>query len=175
MFTMRPYHFVFQNNIRLKTGVLSRNWLALKKLLAVQYIFFRLIYVLLVHSVLFCKPTIISNIDSPIFEMSSNSGSQNLWKKCKRWWSTIPAITTKPSITSHLNSLNITKLPRHITLKIQVMAWERHTSVARLNRLMGFKTSSLDNWISNSNTYINKRQRIPKEQYKIDNPENRAT
>jgi hypothetical protein len=60
-------------------------------------------------------------------------------------------------------------------LKIQVMAWERHTSVARLNRLMGFKTSSLDNWISNSNTYINKRQRIPKEQYKIDNPENRAT
>jgi hypothetical protein len=42
-------------------------------------------------------------------------------------------------------------------LEIQVLAWDRHTNVARLNWLMGFQPSSFDNLISNKNTYINKR------------------
>jgi len=38
-------------------------------------------------------------------------------RKFKQWWSTIPTISTKRTITSHLrlNSLNI-KWPRYITL-----------------------------------------------------------
>jgi len=41
-------------------------------------------------------------------------------RKFKQWWSTIPPISTKWTIISHLNSLNIKK-PRHMTLEIQVM------------------------------------------------------
>ena len=40
-----------------------------------------------------------------------------------------------------------------MTLEIQVLAWDRHKNVARFNWLMGSQPSSLDNWISNSNTY----------------------
>jgi hypothetical protein len=43
-----------------------------------------------------------------------------------------------------------------MTLKIQVMAWERHRNAAVLNPLMGSQASPLDNLISNGN--INKRK-----------------
>jgi hypothetical protein len=36
--------------------------------------------------------------------------------------------------------------PRHMTLKIQVLARNRHKNVTGLNLLMGFQPSSLDNW-----------------------------
>ena len=42
-------------------------------------------------------------------------------------------------------------------LGIKVLAWDMYKNVARLKRLMGSQPSLLDNWISNDNTYINKR------------------
>ena len=36
----------------------------------------------------------------------------------------------KRIVSSHLKSLNITKIPRHMTLEIQILAWNRHTHVA---------------------------------------------
>ena len=43
------------------------------------------------------------------------------------------------------------KKQRHITLEIQVLAWDRYSNVAELNKLMA-STPNLDNWISNSKT-----------------------
>ena len=42
---------------------------------------------------------------------------------------------SEQSSRSHLNSLNI-KSPRHMTLEIQVLAWDRYTIVILLNPLM---------------------------------------
>ena len=47
-----------------------------------------------------------------------------------------------------------------MTLEIEILAWEIHKNVMGLNRLMGSQQSVLDNWISNDNTYINKRYKI---------------
>jgi hypothetical protein len=44
-----------------------------------------------------------------------------------------------------------------MTTEIQVLAWERHKNIVALIRLIGTYPSPLDNWISNSNTYINKQ------------------
>jgi hypothetical protein len=41
-------------------------------------------------------------------------------------------------------------------LEIQVLACDRHKHVVGLNQLMAFNPNSLENWISNGNTYINK-------------------
>ena len=43
-----------------------------------------------------------------------------------------------------------------MTLEIQVLAWERQTNVAGLNRLMGFQPFRFENWISNDITRIKK-------------------
>jgi hypothetical protein len=51
----------------------------------------------------------------------------------------------------------IRKRPRHMTLKIQDLTWDRHKNVAGINRLIESQSSPLDNWISNGSTYINKR------------------
>ena len=51
----------------------------------------------------------------------------------------------------------IRKRPRHMTLKIQDLTWDRHKHVAGINRLIESQSSPLDNWISNGSTYINKR------------------
>jgi hypothetical protein len=49
------------------------------------------------------------------------------------------------------------KRPKHRELEIQVLAWNRHLNVVELKRLMRIQNySSLDNGISNGNTYINK-------------------
>ena len=48
------------------------------------------------------------------------------------------------------------KIPWHMTLEMQVLAWDRHKNMAGLNWLMGSQPSPLNNWISNSNTWINK-------------------
>jgi hypothetical protein len=68
------------------------------------------------------------------------------------------------SITS-INKSNNRLLPQiiehkkdhKITLEINVLAWERHKNMVELNRLIGYKPSPLDIWISNGSTYINKR------------------
>ena len=61
------------------------------------------------------------------------------------WWSRIPPISTKWTITSHLSSL-ITKCPWYITFKIQVLSRDRHTDVVGLNQWMGPTPSHLDNY-----------------------------
>jgi len=72
--------------------------------------------------------------------------------------STISPILIKGTITSQHNSLNTNMTTtRHMTLEIQVLDWDGHTIVAVLNLLMGSQLSPLDSWISNGNTYINKR------------------
>jgi len=38
--------------------------------------------------------------------------------KYKQWWSTIPSISIKWTITSHINSLNTEKIPQHMILEI---------------------------------------------------------
>ena len=50
-----------------------------------------------------------------------------------------------------INSTNIRKTlkakrPRHVTLEIQVLGWDRHKNVAG-------KYSPLDNWVSNGNEF----------------------
>jgi hypothetical protein len=50
------------------------------------------------------------------------------------------------------------KTPRYMRLKTQVLAWDRHTNMAGLNRLKGSQPSPPDNWISNGiygETYLN--------------------
>ena len=47
-------------------------------------------------------------------------------------------------------------------LKIQVLAWDRHISVAELSRLMGSQPSLHDSYISNGNTYTMYKQMIKK-------------
>jgi len=42
----------------------------------------------------------------------------------------IPRISTKQTITSHLNWTHWTqKRPRHMMLEIQILAWDRHKNV----------------------------------------------
>ena len=38
--------------------------------------------------------------------------------------------------------------------EIQNLGWDRHKNVSYLNRLMGSKPSTINNWISNGNKYI---------------------
>jgi hypothetical protein len=68
---------------------------------------------------------------------------------------------TKNHLSSEPNSLNTMKRPRHMTLEIQILAWNKHNNVTGLSRLMEYQPYSLDNWISNGKTYINKRFKKP--------------
>jgi hypothetical protein len=69
-------------------------------------------------------------------------------RKFKQWWSTIPPISTKRTITSNLNSLNTKKKDM---LKIQVLAWDRHKNVALSNQLMESQLS--EEWSANIKQY----------------------
>ena len=60
-----------------------------------------------------------------------------LIRKCKQWWSTIPSISIKRTVTSYINSLTWKIQPRHITLEIQNLAWDRHNNVTGLDQSMG--------------------------------------
>jgi len=51
----------------------------------------------------------------------------------KQWWSTIPPISTKRTITSHLKPLNA-KRPGHMAFEIWVLDWNRHTNLEALNQ-----------------------------------------
>jgi len=64
-----------------------------------------------------------------------SSSSFIINRKFRKRWSTIPPISTKLTITSHLNSLNI-KIPRHMTLEIQDLTWDRHKNVVGLNQFI---------------------------------------
>ena len=66
-------------------------------------------------------------------------------RQFKQWRLLIPPISARPLILTELTEHK----KKHVTLKIQVSAWERHTKVEGLNRLMGQQPSPLDNWISN--------------------------
>jgi hypothetical protein len=59
---------------------------------------------------------------------------------------------------THIYSLNRKKTPQYMRLKTQVLAWDKHTNMAGLNRLKGSQPSPPDNWISNGiygETYLN--------------------
>jgi len=43
-----------------------------------------------------------------------------------------------------------------MTFEIQILAWDKHKSVAGLNRLIGFQPPFVVNWISNGKTHTNK-------------------
>jgi hypothetical protein len=47
----------------------------------------------------------------------------------KQRWSTIPPISTKQTITSHLNSLNIKQGDHDMTLEMELLPWDRHKNV----------------------------------------------
>ena len=68
-------------------------------------------------------------------------------RKIKQLWSTKRTITSETALTEHKNTW-------HMTLEIQVQAWDRHTNVVGVKPVNEFPTSTLDNWISNGNTYI---------------------
>ena len=95
------------------------------------------------------------------YALLSNSIMFNFWeiklistmkRKLRLWWLTIPPISTKRIITSHIHSLN-NKWKDHdtFTLEIQILTWHRHTNMAGLNWSMASQSSPLDNWISNAN------------------------
>ena len=65
-------------------------------------------------------------------------GGNVLWMKrnFKQWWSIILPISTKRTITSHLNSLNIEKDQTYDVGNTD-LGLGRHTHVEVLNRLMG--------------------------------------
>ena len=78
----------------------------------------------------------------------------------KQWWSQFnqyqQRVQSPLNIDGH-NITNINKLNNHISslltehwtheiLEIQILAWDRHTNVAGVNRLMGSNPSPLDNW-----------------------------
>ena len=64
--------------------------------------------------------------------------TQHLMKgKFKQWWSPIPPISTKRTIASRLNWTHWTQKDIDMWgLEIQVLGWDRHKIVARLNRLI---------------------------------------
>jgi hypothetical protein len=80
-------------------------------------------------------------------------------RKFKQWWSSIPPISTKQTLTPHLNWTYWTpKKLWHVMMEIHVLIWDRHKNVAGLNWLMWSPLPPLlDNWISNGNTNINKQ------------------
>jgi hypothetical protein len=72
----------------------------------------------------------------------------------RKWWSTIPSISTKQTNTfNNFKSLNIEK-PWNMMLEIQVLVWYRRKNVVWINRLMGSQSSSIENWISKGNTVM---------------------
>ena len=65
--------------------------------------------------------------------------------KVRKFTRSIPPISPKRTITSHLNCTHSTqKTQQHMTLEIQVLAWDRHKNVAGLNWLMGSQPWPLD-------------------------------
>jgi hypothetical protein len=75
--------------------------------------------------------------------MISNKSGEIMKRKFKQWCSTILPISTKQTITSHLNSIILNKRQQHTTLSIQVLAWDRHKQVAGLKQLMESQPSLL--------------------------------
>ena len=73
-------------------------------------------------------------------------------RKFRKWWSTILPISTKQTITSHLNSLN-TKKKRGITT---YDIGNPDPGLGHTQKCGGVKPSPLDNWISNGNAFIKK-------------------
>jgi hypothetical protein len=60
-------------------------------------------------------------------------------------------------LIEHKKKKTTTRADGQVVLEIQVLTWDRHKNVRRLNWLIGSQPFPLDNWISNDNTYINKR------------------
>jgi len=65
-------------------------------------------------------------------------------RKFKQWCSTIPPISTKRTITSHLSwSHWLQRRSQHMTLEIHVLSWDRHNNMTGLNQLIWSKRYAL--------------------------------
>jgi hypothetical protein len=64
-------------------------------------------------------------------------------RKYKQWWSTIQPISTKLTITSHLNLLNTKKGPQHMMLEIQVLGLGQAQELGVFKPVNGILTSWL--------------------------------
>jgi len=62
-------------------------------------------------------------------------------RKFKQWWSSIPPISTKQTITPRPYWTLNTKRPRYMRLEMQVLVLDKHNNMAELNRLMGSQPS----------------------------------
>jgi hypothetical protein len=73
-------------------------------------------------------------------------------RKFEQWWSRIPQISIKPTITSPLNLMDTKKYH-------DIWRWKSSSCLMTeaKDRLMGFQSSPLNNWISNRNAYIYKQ------------------
>ena len=49
---------------------------------------------------------------------------------------------------NHLSSKITQKRRQHVTLKIHILAWDKHNNVAGLNQLIRSQPSPHDNWVS---------------------------
>ena len=58
--------------------------------------------------------------------------------KYKQYWTTIPPISTKQTITFHHNSLNTKMTTTYMTYDIQVPTWDRHKTphIERISAVM---------------------------------------
>ena len=76
-------------------------------------------------------------------------------RKFKQWWSTIPPISTKPTIISPLHLLNTKK--DHDIWRSKFRSWlgTGTQNVAGLNWIMESQFSPLNDWISNCNVQTN--------------------
>jgi uncharacterized protein YifE (UPF0438 family) len=97
--------------------------------------------------------TYVTNINKTTESLNSDgqhmSPISTKQQKVKTGWSTYVTIINKTNNHfNNLNSLNIQKRPRHMPLAMQVLAWDGHTTVAVLYRLMKSRTSLSDSGIS---------------------------
>jgi len=88
---------------------------------------------------------------SSLWERDQRQILERMTGKFKHWWSSTPPISTKRTITSHLNW---TQTDHDIwRKKSRPIAWGRYRHLAGLNLLIRSQHSPLDYWISNDNTY----------------------
>ena len=85
------------------------------------------------------------------------NNSTNINKTFKQWWSTIPPVSTKQTITSHINSLSTKKTVAYYVSGNQGPGlWQAH-KCDRVKLVNWIPNLICDNWISNDNTDINKQ------------------
>ena len=99
----------------------------------------------LLYNIRVIAQILLNNVTTVIQYQNSCNYEKKLWT-VKQWWSTIPPISTKRAITSHLHSLN-TKKGNH-----DIWLGNLGPSLGQSQKCGGY-------WISKGNKYINKREK----------------